>query len=114
MSAKDNIHFPHDVDLEEFKKDYLDKSITARDMQEKYRISPRQYRLVVRQVYDKYNPKKKSRMVDKHIYQNGFGKFVIRKRKSGEFGYYGAYDTLKEARTIRDRLISYNWDKRVI
>ena len=114
MSAKDNIHFPHDVDLEEFRTDYEDKTITASMMQKKYKISPRQYRLVVRYLYDKYYPKDKGRSVEKYIYRNGFGKLVVRKKKDGEFRYYGTYSTLKEARMIRDRLMKYNWDERVI
>lgn len=115
MSAKDSIHFPHDVDLEEFGKDYEDKSMSATKMQKKYRISPRQYRLVVRYLVDEvYRKSKQCQAVDTHIYKSTYGKFVIRKTVGGKFGYYGTYDTLKEARTVRDRLENYNWDRRVI
>ena len=115
LSAKDNIHFPHGVDLKEFSKDYEDKSMTALKIQKKYRISPRQYRLVVRYLLDTVYPKtKQCKSVDKHIYKSSYGKFVVRKTVNGKFGYYGSYDTLKEARKIRDRLEKYNWDRRVI
>lgn len=115
MSAKDSIHFPHGVDLDEFIKDYEDKSISATKMQKKYRISPRQYRLVVRHLMDKIYPKRrKAKSVEKHIYRSTYGKFTVRKTVGGKFGYYGTYDTLKEARNVRDRLEKYNWDRRVI
>ena len=115
LSAKDSIHFPHEINMGEFIKDYEDKSMSATRMQKKYRISPRQYRLVVRYILDDiYRKRKQCKAVDTHIYKSTYGKFVIRKTIGGKFGYYGSYDTLKEARTIRDRLEKYNWDRRVI
>lgn len=115
MSAKDSIYFPHDVDLDEFIKDYEDKSISATKMQKKYRISPRQYRLVVRYLIDKIYPKRrKAKSVEKYIYRSGYGKFIVRKTVNGKFGYYGTYDTLKEARNVRDMLEKHNWNEGVI
>lgn len=115
MSARDSIHFPQWVDLDEFGKDYEDKKMTALKIQDKYRISPRQYRLVVRYLLDEvYRKAKQCKSVDTHIYKSTYGKFVIRKTINGKFGYFGTYGTLKEAQAIRDKLEKCNWDKRVI
>lgn len=116
MSAKDNIHYPHHVNINEFIKDYCDKSISATKMQKKYEISPRQYRLVTRYMRETYikktryykSPKKK------YIYRNIHGLYVVRKRINGVFKYFGAYDTLDKAINVRDKLMKNNWDKAVI
>ena len=113
MSAKDSIHYPHHVNIDEFVKDYDDKTMSATEMQKKYEISPRQYRLVARYMRETYrkkfqyhkSPKKK------YIYRDTRGYYVVRKRIGTVFKYFGAYDTLDKAIKIRDMLIEYDWDK---
>lgn len=111
----DNIHFPQHIDLEEFIKDYEDKSISASKMQDKHKISPRQYRLVVRYLREEYYQKqRKTKCASKYIYEDIYGRFVIRKKINKYFGYYGSYKTLDEAITARDTLIEHDWDKRYL
>ena len=115
MSVMDNIHFPQHIDLEEFIKDYEDKSISASKVQNKHKISPRQYRLVVRWMREEHSPnKRKTKCASKYIYEDGHGRFIIRKKVNKYFGYYGAYKTLEEAITARDILIEHDWDKRYL
>lgn len=116
MSAKDSIHYPHHVDIKEFIKDYCDKSISATKMQKKYEISPRQYRLVTRHMRETYNEKPRYYKSPKrrYIYRNMYGLYVVRKRIDGVFKYFGTYETLDKAISIRDKLVENNWDKSII
>ena len=113
MSAKDSIHYPTHVDIKEFIKDYCDKSIKASQMQKKYKISPRQYRLVTRYMRETYQSKPRyyKSPQRKYIYRDIYGLYVVRKRIDGVFKYYGAYNTLDEAIKVRDKLIECKWDK---
>lgn len=109
----DNAHFPHHVDLEEFINDYHDKTMSASKVQKKHKISPRQYRIVVRWLIEEhYYKKKKTTCASKHIYEESEGKFVIRKKKNTYYGYYGTYDSLDKAIRVRDKLIEHDWDKK--
>lgn len=116
MSAKDSIHYPTHVDIKEFIKDYCDKSIKASQMQKKYQISPRQYRLVTRYMRETYKSKPRyyKSPQKKYIYRDIYGLYVVRKRINGVFKYFGAYDTLDKAMNVRDKLVKNNWDKAVI
>ena len=112
MSAKDNIHFPDHVNLVDFLQDFQNKSISARKIQEKYEISPRQYRLIVRYFREKTEKKPKYHKSPrrKYIYRDSYGLYVVRKRVEGVFKYFGAYRTLDEAIKIRDMLVESEWD----
>ena len=115
MSIKDNIHFPDYVDLDEFYEDYINKVSNARELQRKYNISPRQYRLIVRYFRDKYKTfKKYEPSMTKYIYITREGKYSIRKRTNGRFRYFGTYKDLDKAMSVRDKLVECNWDKRMV
>ena len=106
MSVRDNVHFPNDIDLERFIKDFSDKNHKANNLQKKYRISSREYRLLVRYCREiSGKPRYYRSPQRKYIYKNEYGIYVIRKRIGGEFKYFGAYRKLDEAIEIRDKLI---------
>lgn len=113
MSIKDNIHFPSHVDLDGFIIDYCDKKINAWEMQRKYGITPRQYRLIIRYFNDekKVKPYKYKSPQRKYIYRDKYGSYVVRKRVNGVFKHFGSYRKLDEAISIRDKLMECDWDK---
>lgn len=47
---------------------------------------------------------------DKFIYPRG-KQFAIMKSIKGDFRYYGVYNTMEDARKVRNKLIDCNWDK---
>lgn len=61
-----------------------------------------------------YEPLNLGRTIyNKYIYKLG-NRYHIRKSLNGETEYFGSYDTFDEARKIRDKLMSNDWNKECI
>ena len=116
MSVRDNIHFPNDIDLDSFIEDFSANDTKAKDLQKKYKISPRQYRLVIRYLKKeiKRKPKYYKSPQRKYIYRSEYGLYVIRKRINGNYEYFGRFRNLDEAIEMRNKLIENNWNKEIV
>ena len=116
MSVKDNVHFPHHVDIDDFIIDFCDKRINGWKMQEKYKITGRQYRLLTDYLNKEIRVKPRSYKSPqrKYIYRDKYGSFVVRKRVDGVFKFYGAFRKLDDAIEMRDKLIECDWDENMI
>lgn len=116
MSVRNNIHFPNHIDLDEFIVDFSANGSKAKDLQEKYKISPRQYRLVIRYLNKevKGKPKYYKSPQRKYIYRSEYGLYVIRKRINGNYEYFGRFRNLDEAIEMRNRLMENNWNKEIL
>lgn len=116
MSVRNNIHFPNHIDLDNFIEDFSADGAKAKDLQKKYKITPRQYRLLVR--YLKREVKRKPKYYKspqrKYIYRSEYGLYVIRKRVNGNYEYFGRYRDLDKAIEMRNRLMENNWDKEIV
>jgi len=51
---------------------------------------------------------------NRYIYKNSGDHYIIRKIINGKQENYGTYNSLEEARTVRDQLIENNWDKTIV
>lgn len=97
----------------------LDDGMSAYNLQQKYVLSPRQYRWIMRKVIRKDGYSRKSTGIQKKQAHKDFADTYIgiRKNKKGFIikknnVYYGNYETLDIARKIKRELIECNWDKR--
>lgn len=98
------------LNMDEFLAD-LDDGMSAYDLQDKYILTPRQYRKIMRNIIrkDGYNTKKsrvkaytpRSKFHEPHITLKKDGKYLVRRHSI----YYGQYDTLEIARKIKQKLI---------
>ena len=98
--TKKLIYFAHgkDVDtLREIRDKILSQSHTEADIQ-RYK---EQYR----------NKEVKEPMIEKYIKLTSKGKYNVRNNEKKHKGSYGVYETIEEAREIRDKLIRHNWNK---
>ena len=100
-----------------FLKD-LDQGMSAYNLKEKYTLTPRQYRWIMRRIIreDGYSkkatglPRKKAHKDFNDTYISilkGRKGFIIRKNNV----YFGNYETLEIARKVKMKLIEANWDK---
>ena len=96
----------------------LDDGMSAYNLQQKYVLSPRQYRWIMRRVIRKDGYSRKSTGIQKKQAHKDFADtyISIRKNKKGFIikknnVYYGNYETLDIAREIKRKLIECNWDK---
>lgn len=105
------------INWTDFLKD-LDQGMSAYNLQEKYTLTPRQYRAIMRNVIrkDGYSrkatglPRKKAHKDFNDTYISilkGRKGFIIRKNNV----YFGIYETLEIARKVKMKLIEANWDK---
>ena len=104
------------IDWKSFFAD-VEKGMSAYNLQDKYLLSPRQYRRIMRNVTrKKWDNKTRSRIkpyTKRSNFQEPYvtlkkdGYYIIRKNKI----YYGQYSTLEIAREIKKKLIECNWDK---
>lgn len=105
------------INWTDFLKD-LDQGMSAYNLQEKYTLTPRQYRAIMRNVIRKDGfsrkatglPRKKAHKDFNDTYISilkGRKRFIIRKNNV----YFGNYETLEIARKVKRKLIEANWDK---
>lgn len=105
------------INWTDFLKD-LDQGMSAYNLQEKYTLTPRQYRAIMRNVIRKDGfsrkatglPRKKAHKDFNDTYISilkGRKGFIIRKNNV----YFGNYETLEIARKVKRKLIEANWDK---
>lgn len=104
------------INMDQFIKDF-NEGMSSYNLQDKYLLTPRQYRKLVRGVRrkDGFSMKRsrtknytaRSKFDEPHITSKKDGRFMIRKRKV----YYGQYDTLEIAKKVKQKLIEHKWDK---
>lgn len=104
------------INMDQFIKDFND-GMSSYNLQDKYLLTPRQYRKLVRGVRrkDGFSMKRsrtknynvRSKFDEPHITFKKDGRFMIRKKEV----YYGQYDTLEIAKKVKQKLIEYKWDK---
>ena len=104
------------VNWTEFLND-LDNGMSAYNLQEKHILTPRQYRMIMRNIQrkDGYSLKKSSLMKrdirrntnETYISLKKDGHYIIRKNKI----YFGQYNCLETAKAVKEKLIQCNWDK---
>ena len=111
---------PSQVDLEEFKKDYLNPKMKVKDICMKYDISRNRYNQLRREVAEQTGvAHKPTEIGGRDIRFNEFknihkielsGKYRLTAYKDGKATFYGNYDTLEIATEVRDLLIEHDWD----
>lgn len=104
------------INMDQFIKDF-NEGMSSYNLQDKYLLTPRQYRKLVRGVRrkDGFSMKRsrtknyavRSKFDEPHITSKKDGRFMIRKREI----YYGQYDTLEIAKKVKQKLIEHKWDK---
>ena len=104
------------INMDKFIKDF-NEGMSSYNLQNKYLLTPRQYRKLVRGVRRKDGFSKKrsgtkintirSKFNEPYITSKKDGRFMIRKREI----YYGQYDTLEIAKKVKQKLIENEWDK---
>lgn len=104
------------IDMESFLKDVKD-GMSAYNLQDKYTLTPRQYRYIMRGVTRQKGYSLKKTGVRHGHYRSKFHEPFVTKRKTGKYlirkgdTYYGQYDTLEIARQVKKGLVKCNWDK---
>lgn len=104
------------INMDQFIKDF-NEGMSSYNLQDKYLLTPRQYRKLVRGVRrkDGFDMKRsrtknytiRSKFDEPHITSKKDGRFMIRKKEV----YYGQYDTLEIAKKVKQKLIEHKWDK---
>lgn len=104
------------INLNDFKIDYF-KGLSAKELKEKYNITPRQYRILIREnklsrdySFLKKNPhfqKKK-----KYYTKTDSGKYLVRKVIGTQTISYGSYFSEKVAQHIVEELKKEHWNKK--
>ena len=104
------------INMDQFIKDF-NEGMSSYNLQDKYLLTPRQYRKLVRGVRrkDGFSMKRsrtknytiRSKFDEPHITSKKDGRFMIRKKEV----YYGQYDTLEIAKKVKQKLIEHKWDK---
>lgn len=105
------------LDMAEFIED-VKNGMSAYNLQDKYVLTPRQYRFLMRGVIREKGYSLKKTGVRKGQYRSKFHEPFITKRKTGKYLirkdeiYYGQYDSLEIARKVKKGLVECNWDKK--
>ena len=105
---------------EVFKKEFLNPDNSISDLKENFDLSKREYDTLRLRVLNETGLKRKPSHRNNniivsdstYIHRNGNGKYSIVKSIKGELHYFGQYDSLREAQTVRDCLIKNNWEKK--
>lgn len=59
----------------------------------------------------KHRRKVREPMIEKYIKKTADNRYNVRNNEKQHTGSYGVYDTIEEAREIRDKLIRHNWNR---
>ena len=103
-----------DVDFEEFKKDYMDMRVSKSDILKKYDLNHNKYLRYGNQVY-KETGFKRRRGVNallkpmQYIRCEKNGKYAIYKQIHGKKKYFGTWESLDDAKQIRNYLVEHKW-----
>lgn len=105
------------INMDQFIKDF-NEGMSSYNLQDKYLLTPRQYRRLTRGIRrkDGFSMKRSrtkpyavhSRFNEPHITFKKDGRYMIRRKKI----YYGQYATLEIAKKVKQKLIEHQWDKR--
>lgn len=104
------------INMEEFLKD-VDDGMSAYNLQDKYILTPRQYRRIMRNVQRKDGFALKKSRVQPYTHRSKFNEPYITLKKDGWYIvrkdriYYGQYSTLEMAKLIKKALMEVDWDK---
>lgn len=105
------------INMAEFIED-VKNGMSAYNLQDKYVLTPRQYRWLMRGVIREKGYDLKKTGVRRGHYRSKFHEPFITKRKTGKYLirkdeiYYGQYDSLEIARKVKKGLVECNWDKK--
>lgn len=110
-----------EFDWEEFKRDYLDDTMSVDDICKKYDISKKRYyshrKRLIEETGVSFKPNainnRSLRFNDmKHIYHIGLtGKYRVSRFKKKRSYFFGNYDSLEIAKEVRDLLIEHDWSQ---
>lgn len=110
-------NYEPDIDLEEFKKDYLDENTNIDEMCRKYDISRKKFYDIKKQALDGMGVKIKPNRgryaccsnERRHIYKAN-NHYRVSKVIDSRVIYFGQYSSLDTAIKVRDLLIEHDWD----
>ena len=106
-----------DIDYEAFKEDYLNMFIPKSEILKKYDLTHNRYLKYGRRVYEETGFKRHSGVpaINKNSNIRLTGrKYRIDKEINGRKLYCGTYDTLDDARKVRDFLAKHKWSNNAI
>lgn len=98
--TKKLIYFAHGKDVD-----------TLREIRDKILSQPHTEADILRYKRQYRSKEVKEPMIEKYIRLTSNGKYNVRNNEKQHNGSYGVYNTLREAREIRDKLIRHNWNK---
>lgn len=93
------IYIRHGKDLSELKKvrdEILNRNLTEAQIQ---------------QEKQKYKKPRREPMIEQYIKKTADNRYNVRNNEKKHKGSYGVYNTIQEARKIRDKLIQNNWNR---
>jgi len=108
---------PTPVDYEQFKKDFLNPSIEAKQVRIKHNITHSEYREYRDRVLDETGLTRKptycgkNTRTDSEFIRKQYDGFAIYKTVDGLPRYFGKYKNIDTAKTVRDRLVECDWDE---
>ena len=109
----------NDVPYEEFKKDYMDMTVSLSEILKKYGINHQKYLRYGKMVYQEtgFHRRSGERPLDPNgnanIRKTG-NKYRIDKTINGRRIYCGTYDSLEYARKVRNFLVKHNYKDTMI
>lgn len=105
---------------EDLKQDFLENNLTQLELLKKYDLSMKKLKNLRKQMEDEgvefpkvYYGKKPPE--DRYIYFNKRDDtYMVQKNIRGRIKRYGSYDTIENARFVRDALVENNWDDKKV
>ena len=107
-----------DIDYESFKEDYMNLFVTKSEILEKYDLTHNRYCRYGNRVYEETGFKRKSGVQPVtdmlNIRSASKGKYRIDKQIGHRKLYCGTYDSLDEAKRVRNFLVKHDWSNDAI
>lgn len=107
-----------DFDYESFKEDYMNPFMPTKEIKEKYDLSHSRYCRYGKRVYEDTGYKRMAgRNMNYHPDLNirkESNNYRIDKQINGRKIYLGSYDSIEEARRVRDFCLEHNWSSEAI
>lgn len=112
------------VDYEEFKKDFMSMEYTNIELRKKYDLSPNKYKEYSKKVCTDLGISRKPKAIPKNPIKSieANGQFISMHRNKWRVGksfgsstylYRGSYDSLEEAKVVRDYMVRNEWSKEI-